>query len=126
MADTGWPYPLHDRPLELEGRQRVQLYNIIAGSVGGPPSFGIQYGSALPRADADGRRREAEAVIRHFAPMLEERKARSASAQVCVTRAQAETREPPEQIFLFERTAGGTWVCAGEVEPPPRPRPHGP
>jgi len=94
MTDDGWPYPLHDRPLELGGGHRVQLYNVAAVSAGGPPSFGVQYASALPRADGEGRRREAEAVIRHFAPLFDERKARAASAQVCGTRAQAEMREP--------------------------------
>ena len=122
MTDDRWPYPLHDRALDLGRGHRVQLYNVIAFSAGGPPSFGIQYGSVLPRADAEGRLREAEAVIRHFGPLFDERKAQTASAQVCGTPAQAETREPPEQIFAFERTAGGAWVCTGEIElPPSRP-----
>jgi hypothetical protein len=111
MADDAWPYPLHDRPLDLASVHHVQLYNVIAVSGGGPPSFGIQYASALPRTDGDGRRREAEAVIRHFAPMFEQRKAQSACAQICATRAQAETRESPEQIFTFESTADGAWLC---------------
>src|ERR671916_1780547 len=107
MTGDAWPYPIYDRPLEVESGHRVQLYNVIAFVARGRASFAVQYGSALPHADADGRRHEAEAVIRHFAPMLEAKQAHAASAQVCGTRAQAETREPPEQIFTFERAAAG-------------------
>ena len=66
MADDTWPYPTMDRPLELDGGQRVQLYNIIIVSGGGPRAVGIQYASSLPRGDSGGRRREAEAVMRRM------------------------------------------------------------
>lgn len=110
MSASAWPYPAHDEPVELPSGRSVQLYNLIAVTkAGGPPSLGIQYRSAIPAADTSARRAEASEVIVHFREVLERSGAASASAQICVTRAQAETREPPEQIFWFRCAADGTW-----------------
>ncbi len=102
--------PAHDEPVHLPSGRTVQLYNLLAArKEGGPPSLSIQYGSTLSASDTVARRAEAGEVIRHFAELLERIGATSASAQICATRAQAETRDPPEQSFWFHRTADGTW-----------------
>jgi hypothetical protein len=109
-----------NRTIELPSGLRVQLYRVVSVSAGGPRSYGVQYASAFPITDTDGRRQEAEEVIRYFAHVFDEDGARFASAQVCSTEAQAAARERPEQVFGFESTAPGSWRYTGELVDPLR------
>ena len=119
MTGGAAPYALQDRRLDLGDGRSVRLYNVIRLEGGGAASAGVQYGSALPLADVEGRRLEAAAVIRYFGPFFEADGARSATAQVCGTPEQAAMQEAPDQIFLFE-LRDGTWTFVGDAGPPPR------
>lgn len=118
FTDSPHPYPLQDRPLELPSGRVVQLYNVVSMTrLNDAPSFGIQYRSSVPAADEEERRAEAAEVIQMYAESFAPRGATRASAQLCGTRAQAEMREPAEQIFQFERADDASWRYVSTVRP---------
>lgn len=118
LTDSLYPYPLQDRPFELPSGRVVQLYNLV--SITSPdhaPSFGVQYRSAIPAGDEEGRKAEATEVIALYAGVFVAQGATRGSAQLCGTRAQAEMREPPEMIFQFERADDSSWRYVATVRP---------
>jgi len=118
MTEKSWPYPSNDKPLVLPSGRTVRFYNLIIVSGLVEPSFSVHYRSDLERNNSDARQAEAEEVIRVFESGSSCMNAKSASASICSTPAQAGSNEPPEEIFQFVRDENGSWQFDGKVEPP--------
>jgi hypothetical protein len=85
---------------------------------GYPPTI-IVHGREPTSGDTGDRRSEAQELVVLYSPLADREQVSRASAQICNTRAAAETRELPEQIFLFEREGRGAWGYVGEADKPP-------
>lgn len=118
MTEKSWPYPSNDKPLVLPSGRTVRFYDLINVRGLVEPSFSVHYRSELERNNSNAGQAEAEEVIRVFESGSSCRNAKSANASICSTPAQAATKEPPEEIFQFERIEDGSWQFVGKVEPP--------
>ena len=117
------PFPLEETPLTLPSGRVVAVLNLVAvaqrGRAGG--TLGVQYRSAVPAADREGRRAEAAEVAARYAAVAAARGCRRLAAQLCNSPEAAALRALPELVLTFEPAADGTWRLTDEAEPPPRP-----
>jgi hypothetical protein len=119
----GHPYPMQETPLRLPSGRVVAVLNLIATRKARQPggTFSVQYRTAVPASDPEDRRAEAAEVVGAYAAFAEARGYGLIRAEVCNTRAAAETREGPEAIFRFGRGPDGRWLPRADSEPPSRP-----
>ena len=104
------PYPAIDKPLPLASGGVVQLYNLIVFVPrSGSKTLSIQYGTSLSSDAGDLLVREAEAVATELGQFADRQGITRASAQICRTRRQAETREAIAEIISLERGSDGLW-----------------
>src|SRR5579862_5104909 len=110
MPNQDWPYPAIDKPLPLANGDVVQLYNLITfvGS-SGERALTIQYGTNIPPTDRRALGDQAVAVATALREFADAQNIRRGSAQICRTRAQAETRERISEIIPLARDSDGSW-----------------
>ena len=105
-----WPYPAIDKPLPLANGDVVQLFDlIIFAASSGEKTLTIQYGSDIPPSDSDALIDQALAVATQLSEFADRQGIRRGSAQICRTRAQAETREEIAEIISLARHSDGSW-----------------
>jgi hypothetical protein len=110
MQNQEWPYPAIDQPLPLANGDVVQLLNlIIFVASSGEKTLTIQYGTSIPADERAALIDQAEAVARHLSEFADGQGIRRGNAQVCRTRAQAETREAITEIIPLARNSDGSW-----------------
>src|SRR5262249_55430397 len=111
MQNQDWPYPTIDKPLPLTGGDVVQLYSlIIFVPTSGDKALTIQYGTSIPATDRRGVIDQALAVATALTEFADTQGIRRANAQICRTRAQAETREPIAESVVLARGSDGSWI----------------
>lgn len=108
--DPPRPFPMQTTLITLPSGREVTVLNLIIVDQRGRPGgcLGIQYRSSLAHADRVAQQGEAREVVEFHRSFAEEH-GYSLSAQICNTDAAAQTREPPERSFYFERGSDGEW-----------------
>ena len=118
MQTQNWPYPMIDKPLPLPNGEAVQLFNlIIFVASSGEKALNIQYGTPVPANEPVALIEQAVAVATALSEFADRKGIRRGSAQICRTRAQAETREAPAEIIPLIRGADGSWSWAADSHP---------
>ncbi len=116
MQNQDSTYPIIDKPLPLATGDVVQLYSlIIFVASSGEKTLTIQYGTNIPSANRRGVSDQALSVVTALSEFADAQGVRRANAQICRTRAQAETREPITERVALVRSSGGAWSEESEL-----------
>ena len=106
MQNQDWPYPSIDKPLPLANGEVVQLFNLfIFIAASGEKTLTIQYGTDIPQNERAALIEQAEVVATQLNEFADGQGIRRGNAQICRTRAQAETREAITRLFRLRETA---------------------
>ncbi len=120
MHNQDWPYPAIDKPLPLANGEVVQLFNLIVFIPSGENALTIQYGTSIPANDRAALIEQAAAVATELSEFADGQGISRGSAQICRTRAQAETRERITEIISLARNSDGAWSWREDLDPPER------
>ena len=110
MAEGSWPYPMIDKPLPLPDGDSVHLYSIIIFHArSGKKSASLHYGTTIAQRETAALERQAERVAAALNEFAEQQQIGQMTAQICRTRAQAESRELSTEVIPLARAPDGTW-----------------
>ena len=118
MQNQDWPYPAIDKPLPLANGDVVQLFNlIIFSALSGEKTLTIQYGTSIPATERAALIEQALAVATQLSEFADGHGITRGNAQICRTRAQAETREKITEIISLGRSSDGSWSWREDLDP---------
>ena len=110
MPEDEWPYPTIDKPLPLADGDVVHLYSVIIFDPrSGARSASLLYGTSVAEGEIAALERQAERVAAALNEFAEQQHLGRMTAQICRTRAQAESRELSAQTISLNRAADGRW-----------------
>jgi hypothetical protein len=116
-----WPYPAIDKPLPLANGDVVQLFNLIVFiASSGEKALTIQYGTSIPANERAALIEQAVAVATQLSEFADRQGISRGTAQICRTRAQAETREKITETIWLARNSDGSWASREDLDPPDR------
>jgi hypothetical protein len=121
MQNQDWPYPAIDKPFPLANGDVVQLFNLIIFiAASGEKALTIQYGTGIPPNERAALIDQSVAVATALSEFAEGQGIRRGNAQICRTRAQAETREQITEIIPLVRKNDGSWSWREDSDPSDR------
>jgi hypothetical protein len=89
-------------------------------SSSGEKALTIQYGTSIPANERAALIDQAVAVATQLSECADEQGISRGSAQICRTRAQAETREQITEIVSLARNSDGSWSWSADLDPSDR------
>jgi hypothetical protein len=117
MQNQDWPYPAIDKALPLANGDVVHLFNLIIFiASSSEKTLTIQYGTGIPANERAALVDQAVAVATQLSEFADGQGIRRGNAQICRTRAQAETREEITEIIPLARGTDGSWSWSEESD----------
>jgi len=110
-------YPNVDKPITIAPGETVQLLNrIVVDRAPGQRGtrVDVHYSTEIPASNPDARAAQADRLAQVIGADAWKMGARRITISICDTRACAETREPPQSWYVYERGVGGVWYRARE------------